>query len=769
MTENAKSAEPGPKPKPKPTAAVVTWNGNDDASKEAAVRAFARAIQEAPQPSQLKPRPKPKAAVASNVFHNVSSPNLSARDGFDRRDYEQFRDGEEQPRSPKECMAFGMRAYNTVGIVRNVFDLMTDFAAKGIGVEHQSEEADGFYKEWWRRVRGYERSCAFLKQLFLNNTVIARRHSGRLTESTRKDWKRSQGADENLPGAPKVRKGVIPIRYSFLNPLHVDLENEELSTFIGPEALRYKLRLPAGLLQKVKNPRTEEDRRLISLLPEDVRGYLEKSGNNDLPLNPEKISVHHYKKDDWDPWGMPFISAIYADLNMLQKMKLADLSALDGAISSIRVWKLGSIEHGIYPPPEVIQQLSEMLVNNVAGGMMDLVWGPDIDLLETATEVYKFLGETKYAPVLNAIFQGLGIPATLNGTGQRPGTGYTNNYMSLQTFIERLQYGREILSEFWRNELRLVQQGMRHNHPASLYFDSVLTDEAEIMRLYLDLADRNIVSDETIQEMLNLKPDIERIRLRKEFRARKSRRKPVKAGPFHDANGETGLWKILAQTGAYTPEELGLEVFVDTTNAEPPAERAAKITKKYTPKPAPGVTGTPGTPNAPGDAKPKGQPGEGRPSGKKDSTRRARKKVKPRTGRPSSAKLMLGVNQSFAQLEKIAEIVTPLYLQGIKKKNLRELTNEEAENFELFKFVTLTQFSHADKITPSAIEQCCRDTLPIDPNVAALYQQTIARHLEQTSREPTTAERYRYMAGVHALKCIRSEPQQPMEQVDGES
>jgi hypothetical protein len=56
-----------------------------------------------------------------------------------------------------------------------------------------------------------------------------------------------------------------------------------------------------------------------------------------------------------------------------------------------------------------------MLCNNVGGGVMDLVWGPEIDLVETKTDVHHFLGQTKYEPVLTAIYAGLGIPPTLTG------------------------------------------------------------------------------------------------------------------------------------------------------------------------------------------------------------------------------------------------------------------------------------------------------------------------------------------------------------------
>jgi hypothetical protein len=131
-----------------------------------------------------------------------------------------------------------------------------------------------------------------------------------------------------------------------------------------------------------------------------------------------------------------------------EKMKLADLAALDGAISQIRLWRVGSLDHKIIPKQDVIKKLRDILASNTGGGTMDLIWGPELDFKESQSQVYKFLGSEKYQPVLTSIYAGLGIPPTL--TGASTGGGYTNNYVSLKTLIERLEYGRQLLTQFWQ-------------------------------------------------------------------------------------------------------------------------------------------------------------------------------------------------------------------------------------------------------------------------------------------------------------------------------
>jgi hypothetical protein len=68
------------------------------------------------------------------------------------------------------------------------------------------------------------------------------------------------------------------------------------------------------------------------------------------------------------------------DISVVEKLKLADLAALDGAISNIRIFKLGSLEHKIAPTKAAAAKLSEILQGNVGGGTMDLVWGQILNL-----------------------------------------------------------------------------------------------------------------------------------------------------------------------------------------------------------------------------------------------------------------------------------------------------------------------------------------------------------------------------------------------------
>ncbi len=669
---------------------------------------------------------------ATDIYLNVAPNNVSVRDSYGRQNYEDFRTQERIPTKPKEIITACFNAYDNVGIVRNVIDLMTDFVTKGLDVHHPNERIEKFHKALWRKWQAYEVSGQMSTLLLLNAFALVKRQTAKLPAREEEALKRTKAEpDIEVDERMKLGRREIPWRYNFLNPCTVDLLSPELAPFIGgKEGFLYGIKVPDTLTRIIKSPSSAVERMMVAKLPKDIRQAI-TSGNKLLPLDPNKVVPLYYKRLDWQPWPKPMLYPILADLNILQKMKLADLSALDGAISCIRVWKLGNLEARIMPTPEIMMRLAEMLTNNVGGGVMDLVWGPDIELVETKTDVHHFLGATKYAPVLDFIYSGLGIPPTLTGSGQTQ--GFTNNYISLKTLVERLGYVRSIIREFWMNELQLVQQSMGFRFQASVVFDDLLTDEAAEKQMLLHLADRDYIDIESLQDRFGLDPDVVAARTRRDMRRRKEGQIPTKASPFHDPQHKEGIEKVFAQSGAYGPSQFDVELKEKKEGEVVPLELQAKLK----PKPA----------AAPPGGKKKGQPGAGRPRNSKDKQKRKQKVVKPRT----SAQLIQSIAIAEEQQAYISKMVAPAFLKSVGKKTMRELTDTESRNFEAFKFDLLCQFSLGQVPDGKTIAQLVQNPLKVPENVRELLRMTVARYAEQNGKEPPLEVLRRFQSSVFAL------------------
>lgn len=638
--------------------AYVAW-GDDLASKKEALEKSSESM------SEYTLVQKASGMRRYGLDYSNLDRNTSGRPGLTRSDYDYFRPDEAVPREIKMIIRRAEDIYQRVGLVKNVIDLMGDFASQGIRLVHKNKRIERFYRQWFKKIRGKDRSERFLNNLYKSGNVVINRQTGKLSlKVADKLYNSIASPDLQVQDLSEVQleKREIPWVYTFIDPFLVDIAAGALSSFTSSKA--YELQLPAHLRKLINNPKTDAEKKVVAGLPPQI--IAAAKSRLPYPLDVNKTLVYHYKKDDWQSWAFPMVYAIMDDINVIEKLKLADMAALDGAISNIRIFKLGSLEHKIAPTKAATAKLAQILGNNVGGGTMDLVWGPDIELLESKTAVHQFLGEGKYIPHMNSVYAGLGIPPTLTGTFGAAGT--TNNFISLKTLTQRLQYGRDVLIDFWEQEIALVQKAMGFRYPARIEFDRMdLSNEDTEKSLLVQLADRNLVSDELIQTRFGLDPDMEKTRLNKESRDREGKRMVKKAGPWFDPQVENALKKIALQGGSVAPSQVGLELEKKKSGEktalelkQPPASAPSTKLAKDSPESLPG------------------SPGQGRPKNSKDTEQRKTKVFKPQTG----AKLLLWASEAQ---DKISQIINPILLEFYNKKNLRSLSSEETREIDLIK------------------------------------------------------------------------------------
>jgi hypothetical protein len=706
-----------------PDEAYVTWSDDIDSKREALKTASA-SLDEFATIQRTTAYDRYRAD-----FSNIIS-NTSGRPGLTREDYDYFRPHEAVSKHTKAIIRQADKIYQRVGLVKNVIDLMGDFAVQGIRLSHKNKRIERFYKQWFKKIKGKDRSERFLNNLYRTGNIVIHKQTAKLSlKAVDKMYKATGEADIQINDIDDIQvdKREIPWKYTFIDPTCVDVSAGALSSFVNNKT--YELLIPPSLRKMINAPKTEAEKKIIDKLPFAI--IAASKDKKPYPLDPEKTIVYHYKKDDWQTWAYPMIYAIMDDINVIEKLKLADMSALDGAISNIRIFKLGNLEHKIAPTKAATAKLAGILQNNVGGGTMDLVWGPDIELLESKTNVHQFLGEGKYVPHLNAVYAGLGIPPTLTGTFGASGT--TNNFISLKTLTQRLQYGRDILIDFWDKEIELVQKAMGFRYPAKIEFDRMdLSNEDTEKALLIQLADRNLISDELIQHKFGLDPDIEKHRLNRESKERTSDRMVRKAGPWYDPQIENSLKKIALQGGTAAPSQVGLELGKKKSGektslemrqpAQPNPTKLAKDSPESLPK----------------------RPGEGRPKTAKDSKKRKQKTFKPRT----AASLILWANDAQ---DKISEILNPILLDFFNKKNLRSLSNLENVELDQIKTKILFGLDPFEVITESKVLSLLQDINNTSYNPILKNYANYTKDIKNELNKELSVEDYR-----HTKSCFYS-------------
>lgn len=655
-------------------------------------------------------------------------------------DYSYFRPLEADPVSIEEEIASCLCAYRCYPFVSNIIDLMADFGSQGVRIICADKRQEKFIQEWSKFVELQEFSARFLSTLYRAGTVIVKRTDGKVPIKIQKEWKSTAAAvfpySFNNPSNKRqpsnkdpigsdiqieeveVKKSNMPLKWTIYNPLQVKLVGGLLGQFVGKPifGLRINSQLRQELSQLPTLAYTSEDyQNFMKMIPSFVIDAINNSSDY-FPLDQEKIYAYYYKKDDWDLWGKPIIGPILKDLRHYNKIRLAESSALDGAISSIRLWTVGDIEHGVIPQKGTLERLRQILRSGVGGGTMDIVWGPDLKFQESNSNLYEFLKPEKYKQTLDNIHAGLGIPAGLT-SGSGSGSSDTRAFTGLKTLVERLKYGRNILVKFLETQLKLVQQSMGFDKPFRVVFDQLmLSDEAAEKAVLLQMWDRDIISTETIRYAIDIdNSDIEDLKIAREGRKR-GRSLPAKASPFHNPEKEHDMKKIFAQRGGHTPSELGLDLLPKKDGEESPNEQMFKLKGKEA------------------QYKPTGSPMSGRPVNSKDSVKRKKRRVMPKGVSAEYKDLFLYAEEAKAKLE---EYLTPSFISDNKKKDIRLLSVDETDLLNNLKFAALSSLQPFQEVG----ELFNSNNISLDEDIYYEALRLENNHIEKYGRKPSIHER----------------------------
>ena len=683
-----------------------------------------------------------ESTVARDRYRDVAT-DTSVRNEYGRQDYEYFRPGESIPFKSRDIMARCNTAYRRTGIIKNMIDLMGDFGSQGIKIVHPNPKVQRFYRAWANRIGLAERSERALNYLYRFGQFAAQRHTAKITRTEERRMRAAVAkidADTELDDQLEIDKRTIPIRYTYLNPVTLEVIGGEIAQFVGKK--HYAVRISRNLARMIQNPKPEYAP-LIKALPKDIVAKI-RSGALIVPLDPEKVTVSHYKIDDWEEWADPIHFAILDDIYLYNKMKLADLSALDGAISQVRLWKLGDIEAGIFPTDTAIQKLADILLSNPGGGAFDLIWGPELSLQESETGVHQFLGKGKYEPVMNAIYEGMGVPPTLTGSGD---AGMTNNFVALQTLIKRLEYGRMMITMFWQQEIELVRQAMGYQKGATIQFDNnMLTDEQSTKALLIQLADRDIISVNTLLERFKEDPEIERLRIKKENEYRDKGDMTAKASAWHDPEKVHKYALASLPRGFIDPRHQGVRFDEEFADLETPFEiQMTQQEKIATMKPDSNGGGS-----GSGQTKTKSaKPNDGRPTGSKDSEQRTRTE-KPRGSSADMADFAALANWARYAQGQVSEIVNPLILQYHKKTTQRQLSATQAIEAEKFKLTVLSKIEPYSDVSEEVVAKITSEGKGLSKTFGKLYDELCVKVKEKNHREPTVEEARLIQATTYA-------------------
>ena len=270
---------------------------------------------------------KTKHSVAG--FYSNVEDNTSVRPPFARKHYERFRPGEAIPNDDSEIMLSCREAYEKVGLIRSVVDLMTEIAIDGISIVSTNDSTEKFFKSWAKKVNLEELAEKFANYFIVEGNVSVRRKLDTIDVPSVRRMKREPAVGQELD------ESQIPMEYIFYDPSTLELIGGELAIFAGVR--RWGLKVSGSEVSNLRQLATEGNKDLLKSLPKEVRSLL--TGKNSsmagyksevvIPIPEDQIYVAHYKKKDSDIWAKSFIYSILHDVIYNEKLRMAKISALD--------------------------------------------------------------------------------------------------------------------------------------------------------------------------------------------------------------------------------------------------------------------------------------------------------------------------------------------------------------------------------------------------------------------------------------------------------
>lgn len=405
----------------------------------------------------------------------------------------------------KECSEI----YRTTGIVKNIIDLMADFAVEGIDIVHEVPEQENFYKSWTRIIRLQNRAEHIIRSYFKQGNVPILGHHAEIENKlfklmTRPGAETSHQAEGGINTFnPEVERKTIPIKYTILNPTNLTKDG-----IAGYKVVKMKIdKKIADLVKKDKRDLSESEALALEHLDKDIIKQIKKSklaGSNDLEViigteeDDLKLTILHYKKDDWQDWADPLIFATLDDIKFKKLLRAADEQAARNIINAVTIFKVGSTKDKLPATEQQFKKLNRLL--KTPTNTKTIVWNDLIDVTTHYAPVEKILGADKYESVNNDILSGFGVSQVIVNGG---GGNYSNSYLSVKTLLERLETAREELIMWLYKEIRIIMKAFKWDIEPKIRFGQMnLRNEAAEKQIMMNLVDRNIISAETMLEYL---------------------------------------------------------------------------------------------------------------------------------------------------------------------------------------------------------------------------------------------------------------------------
>ena len=389
----------------------------------------------------------------------------------------------------RDAIELCQKAYCNVAVFRNAIDIMSEFTNTDIYLEGGSKKSREFFYEWFKKVNIIALKDQYFREYYRSGNVFLYRIDGKFKAD---DYARLI----NQVGTIGTSTNKIPLKYILLNPYDVIAKRTTTFTYGGV----YQKVLSEYELARLANPQTEEDVAIFEALDEDIKESIQKGSFSNkgisINLDPKRLSYSFYKKQDYEPFAVPFGFPVLDDINAKLELKKMDQSITRTVENVILLITMGADPEKGGVNPNNMAAMQNLFKNESVGRVLVSDYTTKAEFV--IPELNLVLGPEKYQILNEDIKQGLQNIVV----GEEK---FNATQVKAQIFIDRLQESRHgFLNDFLNKEIKRIAKDLGfRSWPEAKMKDIDMRDEVQLMRASTRLMELGIITPKQGMEMFH--------------------------------------------------------------------------------------------------------------------------------------------------------------------------------------------------------------------------------------------------------------------------
>jgi hypothetical protein len=379
----------------------------------------------------------------------------------------------------RDAIELCQKAYCNVAIFRNSIDMMADFANSPLYLEGGNETSRRFINSWFKKIGVWGLKDQFFREYYRSGNIFLFTVDGKFK------------ADEfakirNLGLVAQTNK--IPIKYILLNPF--DVVAQRTTSF---DVRFFSKILSEYEIERLKNPKNDADRELYNALPSNIKKRIRENAWTPsgmmIVLDPAKLRFAFYKKQDYEPFGVPFGFAVLDDINFKMEMKKIDQAICRTVENVVLMITMGTTPDKGGINPRNVRAMQSLFTNQSVGRVLVSDYTTKADFI--IPDLQKVIGPSKYEIVNQDIKEGL--QNVILGEEK-----FANATIKAQLFLQRLRESREaFLNEFLQPEINQICKNFGFRKSPKAHFEDIdMKDENQVQRVITRMMELGILPPE---------------------------------------------------------------------------------------------------------------------------------------------------------------------------------------------------------------------------------------------------------------------------------